>query len=88
VEHVEIVVPTGSDAAWALDRSVLWNAAEAAENRKDAREIEVALPHEMTDAQRLGCLWGTFSPSRCQIRSTRLSLIIEPARRSSAATLR
>jgi hypothetical protein len=30
----------------------------------------------------LGCLWGTFSPSRCQIRSTRLSLIIQPAWRS------
>jgi hypothetical protein len=29
---------------------------------------------------RLGCLWGTFSPSRCQIRSTRLSLIVQPAR--------
>src|SRR5262252_8896607 len=28
---------------------------------------------------RLGCLWGTFSPSRCQIRSTRLSLIVQPA---------
>src|SRR5262249_10875921 len=26
---------------------------------------------------RLACLWGTFSPSRCQIRSTRLSLIIQ-----------
>jgi len=25
----------------------------------------------------LGCLWGTFSPSRCQIRSTRLSLIVQ-----------
>src|SRR3989440_9324874 len=28
---------------------------------------------------RLGCLWGTFSPSRCQIRSTRLSFD-DPAR--------
>ena len=28
---------------------------------------------------RLGCLWGTFSPSRRQIRSTRLSLTIQPA---------
>src|SRR5262245_46963200 len=34
---------------------------------------------------RLGCLWGTFSPSRCQIRSTRLSLIVQPAWRRSAA---
>src|SRR5262245_12308730 len=36
----------------------------------------------------LGLLLGTFSPSRCQIRSTRLSLIVQLARRSSAATLR
>src|SRR6516225_12394927 len=37
---------------------------------------------------RLGCLCGTFSPSRCQIRSTRLSLIVQPAWRSSSAILR
>ena len=36
---------------------------------------------------RLGCLWGTFSPSRCQIRSTRLSLIVQPAWRSSAIAI-
>ena len=32
---------------------------------------------------RLGCLCWTFSPSRCQIRSTRLSLIIQPAWRAA-----
>ncbi|MDE2182622.1 MAG: Ti-type conjugative transfer relaxase TraA [Alphaproteobacteria bacterium] len=56
VEHVEIVIPKGSDADWAKDRSTLWNMAEAAEKRKDARvarEIEVALPHELTADQRL-----------------------------------
>jgi len=56
VEHAEIVLPQGVEAEWALDRSRLWNAAEAAEKRKDARvarEIEVALPHELTAAQRL-----------------------------------
>jgi Ti-type conjugative transfer relaxase TraA len=43
-------------AVWALDRSQLWNAAEAAERRSDARvarEFEVALPHEMLPDQRL-----------------------------------
>lgn len=38
-----------------LDRGELWNKAELAEKRKDARtlrEIEVNLPHEMTDEQR------------------------------------
>ncbi len=56
VEHTEIVLPAGVDAEWAQDRSTLWNAAEFAENRKDARvarEIEVALPHELTPEQRL-----------------------------------
>jgi len=56
VEHAEIVLPEGSDADWARDRSDLWNAAEAAENRKDARvarEFEIALPHELSAEQRL-----------------------------------
>src|SRR3954467_3367363 len=37
---------------------------------------------------RLGCLAGTFSPSRRQIRSTRLSLTSQPAAFSSALILR
>lgn len=56
VEHAEIVLPEGVEAEWAQDRSTLWNAAEFAEKRKDARvarEIEVALPHELTAEQRL-----------------------------------
>ncbi|HQT61931.1 MULTISPECIES: Ti-type conjugative transfer relaxase TraA [unclassified Acidiphilium] len=56
VEHAEIVLPKGADAEWARDRSALWNAAEASEKRKDARvarEIEVALPHELSGEQRL-----------------------------------
>ena len=53
VEDAFLVVPEG--AAWAQDRSALWNAAEAAEKRKDAkvaREYELALPHELNPAQR------------------------------------
>lgn len=53
VEDAFLVVPQG--AAWAQDRSALWNAAEAAEKRKDAkvaREYELALPHELDPAQR------------------------------------
>ncbi len=56
VEHSEIVLPDGVDAAWALDRLVLWNTVEKAEHRKDARvarEFEVALPHEIDAADRL-----------------------------------
>ncbi|MGJ7043202.1 Ti-type conjugative transfer relaxase TraA [Shinella sp. BE166] len=56
VEHTEIVLPEGVLADWALDRSALWNAAEFAENRKDARvarEFEIALPHELSAEGRL-----------------------------------
>ncbi|RWY73959.1 Ti-type conjugative transfer relaxase TraA [Rhizobium leguminosarum] len=56
VEHAEIVLPTGSSAYWAMKRSALWNAAERAEKRSDARiarEFEVALPHELSSDQRL-----------------------------------
>lgn len=56
IEHAEIVLPEGSSAEWARDRSALWNAAEAAEKRSDARvarEFEIALPHELTPEERL-----------------------------------
>lgn len=53
VEDAFIVAPDG--AGWAHDRSALWNAAEAAEKRKDAkvaREYEVALPAELSAEER------------------------------------
>lgn len=56
VVHAEIVLPAGVKADWACDRGTLWNAAEFAEARKDARvarEVEIALPHELNAAQRL-----------------------------------
>ncbi|HEV7326602.1 MAG TPA: Ti-type conjugative transfer relaxase TraA [Bosea sp. (in: a-proteobacteria)] len=56
VEHAEIVLPQGVSADWARDRSDLWNAAEFAEKRKDARvarEFEIALPHELSAEERL-----------------------------------
>lgn len=56
IVHEEIILPDDSKADWAKDRSQLWNAAEFAEKRKDARvarEFEISLPHEMDDAQRL-----------------------------------
>ncbi|MBY5877548.1 Ti-type conjugative transfer relaxase TraA [Rhizobium ruizarguesonis] len=56
VEHAEIVLPAGSSAYWAMKRSTLWNAAERAEKRSDARlarEFEIALPHELSAEQRL-----------------------------------
>jgi ATP-dependent exoDNAse (exonuclease V) alpha subunit len=48
----EIILPAGAPA-WMADRARLWNAAEAAEKRKDARlakEIEFALPRELPSA--------------------------------------
>ncbi len=63
VVHTEIILPDGIDAPWALDRSGLWNAAEFAERRCDARvarEFEVALPHELTDSEQLS-LTRTFA---------------------------
>lgn len=51
VSHTEIVLPEGSDAVWASDRSSLWNEAERRETRRDARvarEVEVSLPHELS----------------------------------------
>lgn len=56
VLHTEIILPDGVDAPWALDRASLWNAAEFAERRCDARvarEFEIALPHELADTERL-----------------------------------
>jgi ATP-dependent exoDNAse (exonuclease V) alpha subunit len=53
VEDAFIVAPEGAE--WAQDRSALWNAAEAAERRKDAkvaREYELALPSELDAGQR------------------------------------
>lgn len=60
VAHNEIMAPEGS-AAWLTDRQMLWNAVEHAEVRKDAqlaREINIALPAELTDAERLELVRG------------------------------
>jgi Ti-type conjugative transfer relaxase TraA len=50
VIHSEILLPDGAPECWS-DRGVLWNAVEAAEKRKDAqlaREVEFALPRELS----------------------------------------
>ena len=57
-EHHEVLLPEGADPRFA-GSAVLWNAAEAAEKRKDAqvaREIVLALPAnaELTDEDRIG----------------------------------
>lgn len=49
VDHAEIIAPDQAPD-WVQDRAQLWNAAEAAERRRDsqvAREVRVALPSEL-----------------------------------------
>ncbi len=53
VEHSEIMLPDGAPERFS-DRETLWNEVEAVELRKDAqlaREVEVAIPREMTKEQ-------------------------------------
>ena len=55
VAHTEILAPDQTPE-WMLDRAELWNAVEKVERRKDAqlaREIQLSLPHELNDEQRL-----------------------------------
>jgi Ti-type conjugative transfer relaxase TraA len=53
VVHSEVMLPENAPEAW-KDRERLWNDVEALEVRKDAqlaREVEFALPREMTERQ-------------------------------------
>ena len=53
VVHSEVMLPENAPQAWS-DRERLWNDVEAFEVRKDAqlaREVEFAIPREMTQAQ-------------------------------------
>jgi len=53
VVHSEVLLPENAPEAWG-DRERLWNEVEAFEIRKDAqlaREVEFAIPREMTQAQ-------------------------------------
>jgi hypothetical protein len=55
VDHTEILAPDHAPD-WVRDRSELWNCVEEAETRKNsqvAREVRVALPAELTHAQRV-----------------------------------
>lgn len=60
IAHSEIIAPEGAPA-WMHDRQQLWNAVEAQEKRCDAqlaREILVALPHELDETERLELVRG------------------------------
>ena len=56
VLHTEILTPPDAPD-WMRDRAQLWNAVEAVEKRKDAqlsREVQLSLPHELTQPQQEG----------------------------------
>lgn len=60
IAHSEILLPEGA-APWLADRSALWNTVESMETRRDAqlaREINVALPHELSHEQRIELVRG------------------------------
>ena len=53
VVHTDILLPEGAPEAW-RDRATLWNAVEAGERRRDAqlaREVELALPRELSQGE-------------------------------------
>jgi MobA/MobL family len=64
VLHKEIMLPnrfSGDDMSWARDRSNLWNGAEGAEaraNARTAREFLVALPAELSPQARIDLATG------------------------------
>jgi hypothetical protein len=84
LEHTEILVPRtpqGADAAWARDRATLWNAAEQAERRVNARvgrEYVIALPHELSIARRLDLARG-FAITLAERYGTAVELAVHRA---------
>ncbi len=64
VMHKEIILPgefSAAQVSWARDRANLWNTAESTETRSNARvarEYLVALPVELSHAERVGLVKG------------------------------
>lgn len=60
IAHSEIIVPEGA-APWLADREKLWNHVHQVERRRDAqlaREINLALPHELSADERRALVTG------------------------------
>ena len=83
IVHSQIVLPADAPE-WARDRSQLWNQVEAAERRKDAlvaREVELALPAELSAADRQA-LALDFAQELCSTYGVAIDVAIhEPHRR-------
>lgn len=61
VVHTEIMAPGVGAPAWIFNRQILWNVVERCEKRHDAqlaREIELTLPRELSDAERIDLVRG------------------------------
>ena len=84
-----IALPVPEDsAAITMFRMVIAQARSLIHQRDRIEQLAHATLAEHHDYQLLSaCLAGTFSPSRRQIRSTRLSLTSQPARRSQLGDL-
>jgi len=79
VEASGITLPEGADGKY-FDRETLWNGAEAAENRKNsrtAREVLVAIPHELPEDKRHE-LVSTFSQDLSDRYKTGVDYAIHP----------
>lgn len=83
VMHREILLPTAAESAeWARDRGRLWNAAEAAEKRRNslvAREFLVALPAELDGTGRAALARG-FARELAQRYSIAVDLTVHAPR--------
>jgi len=69
VLHTEIMTPANTPD-WMRNRAELWNAVHKAETRKNsqlAREIQLSLPHELNDEQRVN-LVRRFVEEQCVAR--------------------
>jgi len=87
VLHKEIILPAklagrGSAPDWARTRSALWNAAEWAETRRNARvarEFMLVLPHELAPAARLQLAQG-FAHELSDRYGTGIDLVLHAPR--------
>ncbi len=87
VLHKEIVLPRelaarGREMDWARSRATLWNAAERAETRANARvarEFTLALPHELGQTERVRLAQG-FASDLAERYGTAVDLVIHAPR--------
>ena len=80
VDQTDIVLPSLAQHEWAKDRETLWNAAEHAGRHpraQVARELELALPHELTVSSALSSPANLRSawPTPTELPSTMRSIV-------------